>query len=147
MGQKKKLLVTKERTPSSWAPRIWVMSLSLFARAHCFAAPCCWIPDCSKFQGSRLQAQPLTNTTVIYLSINTSVSVSYDWAQQPKRAGMRGIRGLPALRQQRLLAVSAPLTAQGLLLQWGCRNALSFTFLPETAAPLEIGTGEAKHLA
>lgn len=38
----------------------------LFARGHCCAEPYCWIPDRSKFQGSRLQAQPLTNTTVIY---------------------------------------------------------------------------------
>lgn len=44
-------------------------------RSALFAGPSCWIPDGSKFQGSRLQAQPLTNTAVIYLRINTSVSV------------------------------------------------------------------------
>ena len=43
-----------------------LQELLMFARGHCCAEPYCWIPDRSKFQGSRLQAQPLTNTTVIY---------------------------------------------------------------------------------
>lgn len=90
-------------------------SLSLFGRAHCFAVPCCWIPDCSKFQGSRLQAQPLTNTTVIYLRINTSVSMSYDCTQQSKRAGMRGmLRTAGAEAAQRCGRYRRPLAAQGL---------------------------------
>ena len=43
----------------NYEPRL-VCERSLFCSAYC------WIPDRSKFQGSRLQAQPLTNTTVIY---------------------------------------------------------------------------------
>lgn len=94
------------------------MSQLLFARAHCFAGPCCWIPDCSKFQGSRLQAQPLTNTTVIYWRINTSVSVSYDCTQQSKQAGMRGmLRTAGAEAAEGCWRYQPPLTAQGPLHQ------------------------------
>lgn len=49
-----------------------------FARAHCLQGLVAGFLIVANSRAPRLRAQPLTNTTAIYLRINTSVSVSYD---------------------------------------------------------------------